>query len=123
MERFHGAWNGADAAAVAALFSPDGEFVSPSGAVTSTPAEIGKLLTGEFQEKFHGTTLTTTVDTIHFVQADAALAKGTYKLMGVDVFFGNDPTNHALQACDPCTFKIGVYRPSRSSSGRPFFVF
>lgn len=88
IERFHAAWNSGDAAAVAARFSPDGEFVSPSGAVTSTPAEIRKLLTGEFQEKFHGTTLTTTVDTIHFVQADAALAKGTYKLMEVDVFLG-----------------------------------
>lgn len=88
VERFHAEWNRGDAAAVAALFSPDGEFVSPSGAVTSTRPEIRKLLTREFQQKFQGTTLTKSVATIHFLQKDAALAKGTYELMGLDVFLG-----------------------------------
>ena len=88
IERFHAAWNSGDAAAVAALFSPDEEFVSPSGAVTRTRPEIRKLLTEEFQEKFHGTTLTTSVATIQFVQEHAALAEGTYRLKGVDVFLG-----------------------------------
>ena len=39
VQRFDTAWNRADAEAVAALFAPDGEFVSPSGAITSARAE------------------------------------------------------------------------------------
>lgn len=85
-QTFHTAWNRGDAVEVAALFSPDGEFVSPSGAITSSRPEIRKLLAQEFQEKFHGTTLTISVDTIRFIKKDVALAKGTYKLQGVDVF-------------------------------------
>lgn len=86
--RFDAAWNRGDAEAVAALFSSDGEFVSPSGAITSTRPEIKKLLTGEFQQTFQGTTLTTSVDTVRFVKEDIALAKGTYKLGGIGVFLG-----------------------------------
>ena len=86
--RFDAAWNRGDAEAVTALFSSDGEFVSPSGAVTSTQPEIKKLLTDEFQETFQGTTLTTSVDTVRSVKENVALAKGTYKLSGVDLFLG-----------------------------------
>jgi hypothetical protein len=39
VQTFDTAWNRADAEAVAALFAPDGEFVSPSGAITSARAE------------------------------------------------------------------------------------
>lgn len=46
VQTFDAAWNRADADAVAALFSPDGEFVSPSGAITSPRAEIKNLLVG-----------------------------------------------------------------------------
>jgi uncharacterized protein (TIGR02246 family) len=63
---------------VAALFAPDGEFVSPSGAITSARAEIQNLLAGEFQERLQGTTLTIKVDATKFVKQDAALAKGTF---------------------------------------------
>ena len=76
VQRFDSAWNRADAEAVAALFSPDGEFVSPSGAITSARGEIRNLLAGGFQERLQGTTLTTKVDAVKFVKHDAALAKG-----------------------------------------------
>lgn len=88
VQRFDSAWNRADAEAVAALFSPDGEFVSPSGAITSARAEIKNLLAGEFQERLQGTTLTTSVDATKFIKQDAALAKGTFTLKGIDVFLG-----------------------------------
>ncbi len=86
VQRFDTAWNRADAEAVAALFAPDGEFVSPSGAITSARAEIQSLLAGEFQDRLQGTTLTTKVDAVKFVKHDAALAKGTFTLKGIDVF-------------------------------------
>jgi uncharacterized protein (TIGR02246 family) len=88
VQRFDTAWNRADAEAVAALFAPDGEFVSPSGAITSARAEIQNLLAGEFQERLQGTTLTIKVDATKFVKQDAALAKGTFTLKGIDLFLG-----------------------------------
>ena len=57
IESFAVAWNRGDVEALAVLFSPDGEFVSPYGSVTSGRAEIKKLLTGEFVDKFQRTTL------------------------------------------------------------------
>lgn len=88
VQRFDTAWNRADAEAVAALFAPDGEFVSPSGAITSARAEIQSLLAGEFQDRLQGTTLTTKVDATKFIKRDAALAKGTFTLKGIDLFLG-----------------------------------
>jgi uncharacterized protein (TIGR02246 family) len=88
VQRFDTAWNRADAEAVAALFAPDGEFVSPSGAITSARAEIKNLLAGEFQDRLQGTTLTTKVDATKFIKQDAALAKGTFTLRGIDLFLG-----------------------------------
>jgi uncharacterized protein (TIGR02246 family) len=88
VQTFDTAWNRADAEAVAALFAPDGEFVSPSGAITSARAEIKNLLAGEFQERLQGTTLTTKVDATKFIKQDAALAKGTFTLKGIDLFLG-----------------------------------
>jgi len=88
VQRFDTAWNRADAEAVAALFAPDGEFVSPSGAITSARAEIQSVLAGEFQDRLQGTILTTKVDATKFVRQDAALAQGTFTLKGIDLFLG-----------------------------------
>ncbi len=88
VQRFDRAWNRADAEAVAALFSADGELVSPSGAITSARDEIRNLLAGEFQDTLRGTTITTKVDATKFVSDDAALAKGKFTLANVYVFWG-----------------------------------
>jgi hypothetical protein len=76
VQRFDTAWNRADAEAVAALFAPDGEFVSPSGAITSARAEIQNLLAGEFQERLQRTTLTIKVDATKFVKTGRRIGQG-----------------------------------------------
>jgi hypothetical protein len=80
VQRLDTAWNRADVRRT--------EFVSPSGAITSARAEIQNLLAGEFQERLQGTTLTIKVDATKFVKQDAALAKGTFTLKGIDLFLG-----------------------------------
>ena len=46
------------------------------------------MLASEFQERLQGTTLITKVDGTKFIKPDAALAKGTFTLKGIDLFLG-----------------------------------
>lgn len=82
------AWNRDDADALVALFVPDGDFISPSGATANDRGEIKSLLTREHQELFKGTTLTKTIRRIAFPQPDLAEVTGVYELRGVPLFLG-----------------------------------
>ncbi|PTV93791.1 uncharacterized protein (TIGR02246 family) [Rhodobacter aestuarii] len=57
--RFAALWGAHDARGIAALFAPDGEFLSLTGGAAQNPKEIAELLAGEFAGAFQRARLVT----------------------------------------------------------------
>ncbi len=88
LRQFIDAWNGDDAARVAALFTEDGSFISPEGHTYRGREAIKRVLTEEHAELFMGTTLDETVRSLRLSAVDRAVIRGDFELNGVKTMFG-----------------------------------
>lgn len=87
VEDFIEAWNQDDVNSFVALFTPDGEFVTPKG-TSKTQQEIEHVIVEEHPKIFFGTHLAETVDSIGFPEPDRAEVTGFFRLCCVEALFG-----------------------------------
>ncbi len=92
-KRFVEAWNKHDAAAMATLWTDEGDHTEPDGRTVHGRAEVNKLLQIEHASVFKGSQLHIAVEHVRLVSDDVAIADGTYELFG---------------ATDPAGNKLGV---------------
>jgi uncharacterized protein (TIGR02246 family) len=81
--RFESAWNKHDAAALAAIWTIDGDHREPDGRVAKGRDEVQMLFAEEHATVFKDSQLHLDVKTIWFITADVALIDGEYRLSGV----------------------------------------
>jgi uncharacterized protein (TIGR02246 family) len=88
---FEKAWGAADATAVAALWTEDGDSLSQTGHHKGRAA-VEESYRQSFEGPFKGTTVDIEMTSVRFLQPDLAIADGTYVVSGaegVDVPGGN----------------------------------
>lgn len=76
---YSAAWGRADAAGLAALYTPDGELVSPAGSATGRAA-IAALYGGGFANGMAATVLTARVDGVRGIAPGVAFGRGGWRL-------------------------------------------
>jgi uncharacterized protein (TIGR02246 family) len=72
------AWRRADAHAIAALYEPDGDFVSPSGDRAVGPGEIEAFYQAAFTAGYAGTDATATAARVRALAASFVLVDGSW---------------------------------------------
>jgi uncharacterized protein (TIGR02246 family) len=77
-----GAWANCDAKALAALWTEDGDFLSPCGTLAKGRAEIERFYADAFSSGYCHSTATGTVSNIRFVEQDIAIVDGTWDIKG-----------------------------------------
>ncbi|MFQ5792179.1 MAG: YybH family protein [Acidobacteriota bacterium] len=82
-DAFTAAWNNGDAKAIAELFAPDGDSVSPEGELATGREEVEKRYAEDFSETYKGTTISITTTSIRFLEPDVALVDGSYEIAGM----------------------------------------
>ncbi|MFD2174049.1 SgcJ/EcaC family oxidoreductase [Rhodobacter lacus] len=81
--RFAALWGTRDARGIAALFAPDGEFLSLTGGVGQNPKEIAELLAGEFAGAFQRARLVTGRSRLRPIGEGAAVIWQRFVLSGL----------------------------------------
>lgn len=81
METFEGAWAQADAAAVAAGFTDDGDILTSAGFPLGRAA-VEEFYSQSFAGPFKGTTIDVEMTSVRFLTPDVALTDGTYEISG-----------------------------------------
>lgn len=84
--QFEHGWNNGDARAVASMFTSSGDLILPGGKRAASQPAIERLMTEEYRDVFHGSTLNLTIQTIDFPDLESAVVAGQYRLSGIDVF-------------------------------------
>ncbi len=92
---FAAAWNEHDAAAMAALWTEDGDFVNPFGRIARGRDEIEKLLAEDHAGIMKDTTYSLTLKWIQMVKPDVAIATWDGTVSGM-----KGPGNITLPALD-----------------------
>ena len=77
------AWNRHDPKAMASFWMLDGDYMEPDGRHPKGQAEVEKLFTQEQQTVFKESTISLTIETVWFINADVAMVDGKYDLSGV----------------------------------------
>ena len=90
-DRFVEAWNRHDPAALAALWSDDGDYAEPDGRTVSGRAEIEKLFALEHGSVFKKSELHLVVERVRPIGEDVVVADGTYEL-----FNATDPVGRPI---------------------------
>jgi uncharacterized protein (TIGR02246 family) len=80
---FVAAWNRDDAHGMAALWAPEGDFVSPFGEVANGRGEVEKLLAGWHSTTMKGTTFQVTRETVRLFGPNAGLMDWDVELQGL----------------------------------------
>lgn len=75
------AWNAADATAVAALWTEDGDTLNQTGHHKGRAA-VEESYRQSFEGPFKGTTVAVETTSVRFLQPDVAIADGTYAISG-----------------------------------------
>jgi uncharacterized protein (TIGR02246 family) len=78
---FEAAWGQGDAAALAALWTEDGDTVTGDGHFQGRSA-VEEYYRGGFESVFKGTTIDIETTSFRFIQPDVAVADGTYEISG-----------------------------------------
>ena len=81
--QYTAAWNRHDAAAMASLWTLDGDYMEPDGRHARGQAEVEKLFAQEQQTVFKESTLALTIETVWFISENVAMVDGKYDLSGV----------------------------------------
>ncbi len=79
---FARAWNAGDPAAMAALWTEDGDFIQPAGRKTQGRSEIEKRLAEEYSYFYKGSHFSSTVDSVRFLKPDVAILDGAWETVG-----------------------------------------
>jgi uncharacterized protein (TIGR02246 family) len=79
------AWNRGDSEAVARLFLPHGVLVIPTGSVIRSRSQIRKRILDERKGRLKESTLSNTVEDVSLLDANTALVKGQYVLVGMKI--------------------------------------
>lgn len=90
-DQFVQSWNKHDTAALAALWTEDGDHTEPDGRTVYGPKEIKKLFDIEHGTVFKDSELNMVVERVRKVGNDAAIADGTYEL-----FKARDPAGNEI---------------------------
>lgn len=80
--KFAEAWNRHDVAAMASLWTIDGDQLEPDGHHAKGRDEVLKLFMREHTTVFKDTHIDLTIETVWFLAGDVALVDGTYNLTG-----------------------------------------
>lgn len=83
-------WNKHDTAALAALWTEDGDHTEPDGRTVYGPKEIKRLFDIEHGTVFKDSELNLVVERVRTVSPDTAIADGTYELFNARDPAGND---------------------------------
>lgn len=83
-------WNKHDTAALAALWTEDGDHMEPDGRTVTGPKEIKRLFDIEHGSVFKNSELNLVVEKVRSLGDDVAVADGTYELFGATDPAGND---------------------------------
>lgn len=83
-------WNKHDTAALAALWTDDGDHTEPDGRTVYGPNEIKRLFDIEHGTVFKDSELNLVVERVRSVGGDVAIADGTYELFKARDPAGND---------------------------------
>ena len=90
-EEFAANWNRHDVAAMAAIWTIDGDHLEPDGRHAKGRDEVLKLFMREHTTVFKDTHIDLNIETVWFITGDVALVDGTYNLSGA-----TDPKGRAL---------------------------
>jgi uncharacterized protein (TIGR02246 family) len=90
-DQFIAAWNKHDAAALAAIWTENGDYAEPDGRTVFGRADIQKLFTLEHGSVFKNSELNLVVERVKSVGDDVAIADGTYEL-----FKATDPAGRPI---------------------------
>lgn len=88
-KKFAETWNRHDAAAMAALWTEDGDHMEPDGRTVHGRAEVEKLLAIEHGSVFKDSQLHLAVEHVRMATDDVAVVDGTYELFGATDPRGN----------------------------------
>ena len=88
-EEFEAAWNRHDAAAMASVWTIDGDHLEPDGRVAKGRDEVQTLFAHEHQTVFKESGLALEVQTVWFITADVALVDASYELTAARDAQGN----------------------------------
>ncbi len=87
---FTAAWNRHDVAAMASMWTIDGDHLEPDGHMAKGREAIQALLDHQHKTVFKDTTLDLDIDAVWFVTGDVALVDGSYALIGARDPKGNE---------------------------------
>lgn len=89
-ETFVEAFNKHDAAAMAALWTRQGDHYEPDGTVAEGHEAVERLFKTEHSGAFKSATITLKIDSVWMITPNVALVNGTYQVDGVKDPNGND---------------------------------
>lgn len=87
---FTAAFNRHDAAAMAALWSPQGDHYEPDGSFAEGREAVQKLFEAEHRTGFREATITLDIDSVWMISPTVALVNGFYAVQGVRDPAGNE---------------------------------
>jgi uncharacterized protein (TIGR02246 family) len=80
---FEAAWNRHDAAALAAMWTIDGDHLEPDGTLAKGKEAVSRLLKAQHDTVFKNSTLNLSIEDVWFITTEIALIDGGYELTGV----------------------------------------
>jgi uncharacterized protein (TIGR02246 family) len=111
---FASAWNEHDAAAMAALWTKDGDHMEPDGRTVFGRDEVRRLLTFEHASVFKNSNLHLAVEHVRMAADDVAIADGSYELFGATDPRGNKIGSRAGYFTSVLAKEDGVWKVSAS---------
>jgi uncharacterized protein (TIGR02246 family) len=90
LDRFMRAWSASDANAIAGLFAPDADFVSPHGIKASGREAITAFYAAAFARGYRGSRGTGEVAAVRMIAPDLALVDGRWQIEGAKTDAGAD---------------------------------
>jgi uncharacterized protein (TIGR02246 family) len=82
-DQFEEAWNRHDTAAMAKMWSIDGDHLEPDGTLAKGREGVSQLFAREHDTVFKETQLSLTIDDVWFITGEVALVDGGYEVEGV----------------------------------------
>jgi uncharacterized protein (TIGR02246 family) len=103
-------WDKADAKAIAARWRTDGDMVVSDGSYAKNPSEIQGWFAKQFMGVFKGSKLTSTVSSVRFLNADAAIVNFDWTISGIGGSGSRSGKGTVVAAKEQGTWKIAVWR-------------
>ena len=89
---FEAAWNRHDAAAMAAMWSEDGDLINPEGRTGKGRAEVQKIFVEEQSGGFKSTTFRHTINSVRNVAPTVAVVEASYEIANATPPAAGGPT-------------------------------